>query len=295
MAFNYTDEILAKLHTILLRALKEFDRICRKYEITYFVGFGTAIGAARHKGFIPWDDDVDLCMMREEYEKLCQVPKEEWAEGYFLGDPRDGYQFHRTLFSGFYIAGTAYETDQHVTYFKPEGGENYPIRLDIFLFDYFDVKKLHRMIRGADNYKRLLLYSVCKSRVIPTDPLKIRITCRIKRTISSILKATGWDAPRIYNAFLKYLEKNKGEYITGFDLVEVEEKEAFVSKYDELFPVVYLDFEDMKVPINKNYREVMTKIYEDYMKMPPKWKQKNGSPAVLDFGDGKGNVFKTQK
>ena len=64
--------------------------------------------------------------------------------------------------------------------------------------------------------------------------------------------------------------------------------------YNVLFPVVYLDFEDMKVLINKNYHKALTKLCGDHMVMPPEDKRWNGAPVVLDFGDGKGNVIESK-
>ena len=76
---------LRKMQLIQLEMLTEFDRICRKYEIEYFIIAGTLLGAVRHGGFIPWDDDVDVAMKREEYEKFCKIcGKELSSKGIFL-------------------------------------------------------------------------------------------------------------------------------------------------------------------------------------------------------------------
>ena len=61
---------LKKLHENLLELLTEFDRVCKKHNIQYFLDSGTALGAVRHGGFIPWDDDADVGMLRSEYEKF---------------------------------------------------------------------------------------------------------------------------------------------------------------------------------------------------------------------------------
>ncbi len=66
--------------------LCEIDRICRKHNLKYWLDFGTLLGAVRHDGFIPWDDDLDICMMAEDYEKFCQIAKEELKES--------SYEFH---------------------------------------------------------------------------------------------------------------------------------------------------------------------------------------------------------
>ena len=294
MLGNYSQDVLDKLHCTILDALKEFDRICRKYDITYFVGFGTAIGAARHHGFIPWDDDIDVCMMREEYEKLRKVPTDEWDKKYFIADPRDDCSLHRSLFPCLYIKGTAFETEMQVRYLKQSTTEKYPIHIDVFVYDYFEKSKLNKMIKKTDNYKRLVLYSKCKFHVVKSDPIKKRLECHIKRFASNVLKITGNNSKKIYQRYLNYLEKNKGDNITGFELVETYEKIAFVSTYEEMFPVVYLPFEDMQVPMIKNYDEVMTKLYGDYMSIPPIEKRWNAAPLVLDFGDGNGNIMQKE-
>lgn len=72
------------LQRIELEMLLEVDRICKKYNIRYFLVAGTLLGAIRHKGFIPWDDDIDICMPVEEYRKFCKVAKTDLKKEYFL-------------------------------------------------------------------------------------------------------------------------------------------------------------------------------------------------------------------
>ena len=68
---------LDSIHEIQLAFLLETDRICRKHNIKYFLGGGTLLGAIRHKGFIPWDDDADIMMLREDFDRFCEIaPKE---------------------------------------------------------------------------------------------------------------------------------------------------------------------------------------------------------------------------
>ena len=68
---------LEELHQIELDMLKEIDRICRRENIQYYLAGGTLLGAVRHKGFIPWDDDIDIAMARDEYERFLKVMKKE--------------------------------------------------------------------------------------------------------------------------------------------------------------------------------------------------------------------------
>ncbi|MBR0091909.1 MAG: LicD family protein [Lachnospiraceae bacterium] len=71
-----------------LKTLAEIDRICRKHHITWYIETGTLLGAVRHRGFIPWDDDLDISMMREDLERFLDIAEGELAEGYTIGDVR---------------------------------------------------------------------------------------------------------------------------------------------------------------------------------------------------------------
>jgi len=68
----------------MLRMLKIIDYLCRKHNLHYWLCFGTLLGAIRHKGFIPWDDDLDICMMREDYEKFIKIAQKEFPDDLFI-------------------------------------------------------------------------------------------------------------------------------------------------------------------------------------------------------------------
>ncbi|KDE71244.1 hypothetical protein FUSO7_10000, partial [Fusobacterium necrophorum BFTR-2] len=78
------DKNLREVQLIELEILIEVDRICKKYEIEYFLDFGTLLGAIRHEGFIPWDDDIDIGMTRDNYEKFMKIAPSKLKKEYFL-------------------------------------------------------------------------------------------------------------------------------------------------------------------------------------------------------------------
>lgn len=83
--FGYIpSEELKRVHEILLDLFKEFKRVCEKYNLKYLANGGTLIGAARHHGFIPWDDDMDISMMYDDYVRLLEIPSDEFKYPYYL-------------------------------------------------------------------------------------------------------------------------------------------------------------------------------------------------------------------
>ena len=125
---EYDNETLARLQRIELDILKDFDEFCEKHGIDYFGMGGTAIGAKRHKGFIPWDDDIDIGMTRRNYDRFCEL-KDEFPDKYTLltcDSPGDYPLMNAHLI----LKGTRFKEEA----FKELEFEN-GIFLDIFCFE----------------------------------------------------------------------------------------------------------------------------------------------------------------
>ena len=88
------DKVLNSLQMVLLEGLKEIDRICRKHDIKYSLGGGTSLGQLRHGGFIPWDDDIDIDMTLENYDKFLKVAPQELDHNRFFLRCRDTDKKH---------------------------------------------------------------------------------------------------------------------------------------------------------------------------------------------------------
>ncbi len=86
--YQLTDEDIAGLQKILLGAMKDIDHVCEKYHLTYALAGGAMLGMVRHKGFIPWDDDIDICMPRMDFDKFPEFFKREFGDKYWLQDVR---------------------------------------------------------------------------------------------------------------------------------------------------------------------------------------------------------------
>lgn len=131
---------LEKLQLAYLEMFKEFDAICNQYNLTSFMVAGTLIGALRHKGFIPWDDDIDLVMFRDDYERFKKVFQDN--PSFKIIDPRNSDDIHnmvkiesRTL-TYFDVLGEGFSDKKH-------------IYLDMLPIDYVPEFELHRKLKGG--------------------------------------------------------------------------------------------------------------------------------------------------
>ena len=91
---EYDTEILNRIKDVEKQILCKYIEICEKYHLRYFVAFGTLLGTVRHKGFIPWDDDIDVGMPREDYERFLQIAQKECGEEYFLQTVDTDPEYH---------------------------------------------------------------------------------------------------------------------------------------------------------------------------------------------------------
>ena len=140
----YEPAILEKLHQVQLQILADFIEVCDKYELPYFVVYGTAIGAVRHHGFIPWDDDIDVAMLRGDYDKFCKVFQKELGQEYNLLTPEIDGRY----------ACTVTHIQRKGTKFISEASQDLKceqcIFMDIFPLDYV-AKEEKRCIEAVKN------------------------------------------------------------------------------------------------------------------------------------------------
>lgn len=285
---KYKQDVLQRLQNVELSMLKLFDSVCSKYNIKYFLIFGTAIGAMRHNGFIPWDDDIDVAVFRDDLDKLRNVPREEWKEN-LLVFPDDGTPFHRLCFPRLYKKGTKFSDNDNWKLVRSKDKENNhitPIWIDIQVYDrvetYDQVKNI-----AEKKVKYRSLYRAAKS------DLKIDTSKGFKTIMRGLLRKVLYKCLNIrknpesyYYAKYYNVAKNNGGYVTNFDTMTYKEMFTCFCKYEEMLPLKRVKFESIEANVPNNINEVLTNIYGDYMQLPPIEKRINHSPAILDFGDG---------
>ena len=127
----YIPSMTKRTWAMELTVLDLIDSICQKHNITYFADWGTYLGAIRHKGFVPWDDDLDICMHRNEFNKFLAIAKEELPEGYSI------MSFHNNDYSWKFIYNIVPNDHMCFTpeYLKSHYSFPYIVAIDIFIID----------------------------------------------------------------------------------------------------------------------------------------------------------------
>ena len=243
---------------IELDILDFIDSFCKEHGINYCINYGTLIGAIRHKGFIPWDDDIDLSMTRENYEKFIQLFSEKQSRYKLLSLETDDQYFNNFIKI---VDPTTKIIDTRNTKTYDSG-----VFIDIFPMDTFNDSKVVDICYKLESFK-LLSFSKHKNIIYGDSKLKDLI-----RTLFWLLLrpvSPRFFANQIEKQIQKYRVEN-GKYI-AFIPSKAKEKEIFPrDMFDEL---IETPFEHLVLPAPKRFDVVLKQFYDDYMTVPPKEKQ----------------------
>lgn len=291
---NYAD-LLPKIHETLDGILTELNRICDKYDIKYFAYGGTLLGTIRHQGFIPWDDDMDIGMLKEDFDKLCSVPEDEWRFPYFLCTPSDDYEIQDKFHARIYIRNSRLQSEKDVKNWR-NWSDNTPwstsLMCDIFVYDHVpDAFGQYVMVHKKIN-KYSKLHRIVRSKAYSSDrSLKKRISAFGKRCKGGILRLVfkkPWKT--IDQAAQKYIDRySNGNYIGIYRSYHPITIKTYL--YDDVFPLEQKEFDGIPIYVPHNYDQMLTDAYGDYMTPPPESKRFHFSPSFLDFGDGVEHIF----
>lgn len=268
---------LEKVHEILLAYILEVDRICKKHNIKYFLAGGTLLGAIRHKGFIPWDDDADVMMLREDYDKFIKVAQDELPPNLFVQNPKTEKLNHH-VFTKIRIDNTLFATAHTGKFMNMHNG----IFFDILSQDNTSNNKLIQKIHiYATLITRSMVFNKWAKKRMKTGG-NHPILCRIANFTKDIFSF----------GFLEYIQdhtitffKNKEDAKYLYDgMGRNLRRGVFPKKWLE--EVIYVDFEGYKLPVPKYYDEYLTYLYGDYMQMIPVSKRRTSHSIVLmDLGE----------
>ena len=242
---------LNELHSILLKIAEAFHQICEKNNIPYYMLGGTMLGAIRHKGFIPWDDDMDFGVPRIYFAELYNILKKNLPPQYDILSKNDGI-----IATGFYKIVD--NRTIHTTIWNDKTEGMFGVNIDIFPLDYV----CHKWKRSLIDFLLRMqgyIFFIAKDRPFH------------KRIAAYFLKLTFFWLNRdsITNFIEKYLIDNKGPYISNtygiYGIKEIVPKEYFGNP-------TLMSFESTSFWGVEKAHDYLTSIYGDYMKMPSKEK-----------------------
>ena len=266
---------LEKVHEILLAYLLEIDRICRKHNIKYFLAGGTLLGAIRHKGFIPWDDDADVMMLREDYDRFLEVVRDELPENIFLQLPWTEKGNHNP-FTKLRIDNTLFATEFTGHFMDMHNGIFFDVLSHDKTGNHSWSQKLHLMIT-------MLTRSIVFNKWGNTDikgggahPLICKFVDKAKYLIP--MRFAEW----AQNKALTFFKNRDSDYLydgMGRNL----KRGAFPKKW--LDEAVYVEFEGYQFPVPRDYDQYLAYLYGDYMQMiPVSQRRTSHSIVVMDLG-----------
>lgn len=278
----YDPKVLRKLQLIELGILKDFDKICEENNIDYFIAGGSAIGVVRHKGFIPWDDDIDVGMNREDYDKFLKIAEEQYSDKYAIlnNDTNNKFPLMNTRWG---LKGTTYKTLD----LKDIPGE-FGIFLDIFCFDNIpdDEKLMKKQATKAWFYGKLLVLSGVKKPTLYYYGIKAKILHAVFFIAHYVLKILHISTRSLYKKAYKYCTMYKNEKTSRFAYMFDPQRYTSILSKDDVYPTKKMKFEDFNVRVPKNIESYLETRYGDYMTLPPEDKRHNHPPDILKFKDG---------
>lgn len=256
---------MKELWAVQLDLLAEFDRVCKNYNIHYMACGGTMLGAVRHKGYIPWDDDIDLMMFREEYEKLCAVAEEAFSEPYFF---QNGYTDKGT------VRGHGQLRNCRTTAIREaELKYGFPFNQGIFI-DIFPLDK----IPNDSHELKVFLSDVEEKRknVLSVANRAYRYTKKARK-LKTWYKRPLWDARHLVavltkaenKAFIKYdqcmqrFNSDNTQKVATLSVLAAGERTHWYIE-DLNSPLQLLPFEFMTIPVPENYKRILDIEYGNW-------------------------------
>ena len=259
---------LRVLQLATVETLVMFDRLCKKNGLVYYLGFGTLLGAVRHKGYIPWDDDVDLCMPREDYDRfLCniylQVVK-PFSVCHFSMDNYSSYSCNIRI------------ENKKVKLGRDIGGEKiyFPSWISIFPIDGMPKGKVNQILHEKHVSYLYALLRFARSSIKGYGSTPKSTKERIGVMLNNIFCIGKLFSPRkvamkIDNCLKKYKYANSDlACIYTYDRYQIDYQKEWFGEPNNL------DFEHLSLPCPSNYKSFLKQCYKNYMELPPKNKRK---------------------
>lgn len=248
-----------ELKTVILNTLLRFNEFCESHDIKYTIAYGTALGAVRHQGFIPWDDDINVIMLRPEYdkfEKAWKVYIQRHEEYYTLWPEMDEENYFMAFCAKFFDNRTVlYE------HFSKGKVVEYGVYIDIFVLDHIPIHKVEqrKLFNDVRFYWKWIQHFQRHFKKWNTLVRKYKLPLpSLDMMAKKLMKCKD-----IYNRQLTPLVSLTQDYNKKEDI------NNSIYKYEWFCDFIPIIFEGHNLPIIKNYDEMLRITYGDYMKLPP--------------------------
>lgn len=282
-------DLLKQVQQKTLDVAKEFKRVCEKHNLRYFMSCGTLLGAVRHKGFIPWDDDMDFYMPRSDYEKLVELDAldmknntEEVFNKKFIfkhWDKTPNYIWNFGKIED--TTTTAIESTIAQNNVKYKSG----LGIDIFILDGGG----NDPIEAKEHFRKLTKYAGRRYEKYWKAKASDRNKFPIKQIKQMILDAR---SKLLFQPVLDYFKKKAQKECQKYDF---DHSDIIASPFvlcvypnathhiNDFLPSIMLDFEDTKFPAPINYKAYLERLYGDYMTPPPLKDRTGHMPYYIDL------------
>ncbi len=278
-----SDEDIRAVQGVLLDMIGDFDRLCRKHNLRYFLCGGTALGAVRHKGFIPWDEDVDIAMPRKDYDRLADILLKEYGDRYWL-QSIDRIPIYDLPFMKMRKIGTRF-----LEIFEPDP-DHAGIFIDIYPLENVPDSAILRFFHGfVSDFLQLccscVRMNLKKDRYFTyfSDPKALKIV-KIKAFIGKMLSIIPLHKWCI--AADRWASKCKNEQ-TAYVSFPGGRKHYFGEMFrrDSLFPLQEVPFEDRSFWIPADPSGHLSALYTNYMEIPSVDQRERHTILELDLGE----------
>ncbi|MBR2189852.1 MAG: LicD family protein [Eubacterium sp.] len=265
---------LQKLHSLELELAKELRRICARHRIRYFMIAGTLLGAVRHGGFIPWDEDMDFGMLRADYNRFLAACETELDHGRFFLQTTDTDPAYTYAFAKLRLNGT-----EIVEALSQDAGAHNGIYIDIFPFDNVPdqpvLRRLHRLERYV--WKNMLAVRLGYR----NGQKRAAILQKMLKTAAAVLPHR-FILRQKERAFVRYNGRQTKRIVTAEGSYRYD-RETIPARYAR--KLRSLPFEDTTFPAFTEYREYLEHMYGDYMQPPPADQRDKHTVLRVDFGN----------
>ncbi|MDO4380648.1 MAG: LicD family protein [Clostridia bacterium] len=271
---------LEEAHIYLLGLLVEFKRQCELAGVKYYATRGTLIGTVRHKGFIPWDDDVDMIIRREDYKKLLDSLEKNLPDGYCVISPENN-KYYCQEFPKFC--------------YKNKNGQASELCIDIFVYDKTDIKR--RVFRAYQNATKIILYhtkrfKVTKELTGKSEKANHFFAQCVFRFLSSVMSFESINK-KLFKTMTADDEK-KCDYVTNWGSCYNYKKSTFKAE-DVCGDSVLMPFEGIMINVPVGWKSYLETTYgKDVMQIPSEEKRYNNSNSMNGLEDVDLEKIKTE-